>query len=177
MTQQSRLRRMGWIAVLAICTVLYLGLHLKVHAVRSEVIGSERHIVALEDEKALLETEFETRASQEQLASWNRVEFGYAAPTAAQFVEGERQLAKFGTPRAAGAPEPIRVATIANGDSAPPFPKFVSPLTGKAVDASLVAPVAERRIGLGAARIELNARHEAGALRIPLAAAIGDVRE
>jgi hypothetical protein len=177
MTQQSRLRRIGWIAVLALCTVLYLGLHLKVHAVRSEVIGAERHIVALEDEKTLLETEFETRASQEQLASWNRVEFGYAAPTAAQFVDGERQLAKFGTPRAAGAPEPIRFASIANGEDAPPFPKFVSPLTGKPVNAKLIDPAAVRRASLGAQRIELNARHEAGALRIPLAAAIGDVHE
>ena len=134
MTKQSRLRRMGWIAVLALCTVLYLGLHLKVHAVRSEVIGSERRIIALEDEKSLLETEFETRASQEQLASWNRVEFGYSAPLAQQFVESDRDLAKFGTPRAKGAPEPIRVASLANGDDAPPFPKFVSPLTGKPVD-------------------------------------------
>ena len=73
MTQQSRLRRMGWIAVLALCTVLYLGLHLKVHAVRSEVVSAERQIVALENQKILLATEFETRASQQQLASWNRV--------------------------------------------------------------------------------------------------------
>ena len=100
MTQQSRLRRMGWIAVLALCTACYLALHLKVHAVRSEVVRSERQIVALDDEKTLLETEFETRASQEQLASWNRVEFGYAAPTAARFVEKEGDRSKFGTPRA-----------------------------------------------------------------------------
>jgi hypothetical protein len=176
MTKQSRLRRMGWIAVLAICTVLYLALHLKVHAVRSEVIGAERHIVALEDEKTLLETEFETRASQEQLASWNRVEFGYAAPTARQFVENERQLAKFGTPRAPGAPEPIRVATIANGDDAPPFPKFVSPL-GKPVDEMLIDPAAVRRAALGAQRLELGAHDNVRALRIPLAAAIGNVHE
>jgi len=176
MTQESRLRRMGWIAVLAICTILYLGLHLKVHAVRSEVVRSERQIVALEDEKTLLETEFETRASQQQLASWNRVEFGYAAPTASQFVGSERQLAKFGTPRAAGAPEPIRVAALATGDDAPPFPKFVSPL-GKPVDAKLIDPAAVRRAALGAQRIELDAHDNVRALRIPLAAAIGDVRE
>ena len=169
MTQQSRLRRMGWIAVLALCTVCYLGLHLKVHAVRSEVVRSERQIIALEDEKMLLETEFETRASQEQLASWNRVEFGYAAPTAGQFVENERQLAKFGTPRAAGAPEPIRVASLATGEDAPPFPKFVSPLTGKPVDEKLLDP--EPR------RVNLDATYERAALRIPLAAAIGDVHE
>ncbi len=169
MTQQSRLRRMGWAAVLALCTVLYLGLHLKVHAVRSEVVSAERRIVALENEKTLLATEFETRASQEQLASWNRVEFGYSAPTARQFVENERQLAKFGTPRAAGAPEPIRVASLAGGEDAPAYPRFVSPLTGKPIDDKLLE-VEPRRVAL-------EARHEGGALRIPLAAAIGDVGE
>jgi len=169
MTQQSRLRRMGWIAVLALFTVLYLGLHLKVYAVRSEVVGAERRIVALENQKILLATEFETRASQEQLARWNRVEFGYSAPTARQFVENERQLAKFGTPRAAGAPEPIRVASLDNGGEAPAYPKLVSPLTGKPIDDKLLEP--EPR------RVALEARHEGGALRIPLAAAIGEVGE
>ena len=38
MTQQTRLRRMGWLAVLSLCTVFYLALHLKVHAVQSEVV-------------------------------------------------------------------------------------------------------------------------------------------
>ena len=47
MTQQSRLRRMGWIAVLALCTMCYLALHLKVHAVRSEVVSAERRIEKL----------------------------------------------------------------------------------------------------------------------------------
>ena len=169
MTQQSRLRRMGWIAVLALCTVLYLGLHLKVHAVRSEVVSAERQIVALENQKTLLATEFETRASQQQLASWNRVEFGYSAPTASQFVENERQLAQFGTPRAAGAPEPIRIASMASGEDAPAYPKFVSPLTGKPIDDRLLEP--EPR------RVALVASHEGSALRIPLAAAIGDVGE
>jgi hypothetical protein len=170
MTQQSRLRRMGWIAVLALCTACYLALHLKVHAVQSEVVRSERQIVALQSEKNLLETEFETRASQEQLASWNRVEFGYTAPTAGQFVDNARQLARFGTPRAAGAPEPIRVASLATGEDAPAFPRFSSPLTGKPVDGKLIDSVA-------AHRIELDARHEVGALRIPLAAAIGEGSE
>jgi hypothetical protein len=170
MTQQSRLRRMGWIAVLALCTACYLALHLKVHAVRSEVVNAERRIVSLENQKTLLATEFETRASQEQLASWNRVEFGYSAPTARQLVENERQLAKFGTPRAAGAPEPIRVARLAAGEDAPAYPKFVSPLTGKPIDERLLEP--EPR------RVALAADHEGGgALRIPLAAAIGDVGE
>ena len=141
MIPQSRLRRMGWIAVLALCTGLYLVLHLKVHAVRSDVVRAERQIVQLEQDKLLLETEFETRANQQQLANWNRLEFGYRAPTAEQFVESERKLAQFGVPRGKDAPAPIRVARndAADGGS-PPFPRLVSPLTGKPVASDLLAP-------------------------------------
>lgn len=167
MTQQTRLRRMGWLAVLSLCTVFYLALHLKVHAVQSDVVRSERQIIALESDKSLLETEFETRASQEQLASWNRIDFGYAAPAADQFVENERQLARFGMPRAAGAPAPILVAGIADGNKVPPFAKFVSPL-GRPVDAKLVD---------ASARHDESGERGSATISIPLAAAIGNVRE
>ena len=113
MTPQSSLRRIGWLAALAACTALYLMLHLKVHAVRSEVVRAERQIVALEQEKLLLETEFETRASQRQLAAWNSVDFGYSAPTAEQFLDSERQLASFGSPRARSATLRAAVRTAA----------------------------------------------------------------
>ena len=167
MTQQSRLRRMGWLAVLSLCTVCYLALHLKVHAVQSEVVRSERQIIALENRRMLLETEFETRASQEQLASWNRLDFGYAAPAAGQFVENERQLAKFGTPRGPGAPAPILVAAVTSGEKAPSFANFVSPL-GKPVDERLLDPNAGH---------EEVAERTGATISIPLAAAIGNVHE
>lgn len=163
MTRQSRLRRIGWFAALALCTLIYGALHLKVHAVRSDVIGAERQIIALEERKLLLETEFETRASQEQLASWNRVEFGYSAPGVGQFVEGERQLAAFGSPRSPDAPEPIRMASAAHGADPPPFPKMVSPLTGKPIDQALIAPAP--------ARSEMAAR-DAPTMRIALDAVV-----
>ena len=110
------------------------------------------------------------RASQEQLASWNRIEFGYTAPAADQFIGNERELAKFGTPRAPGAPEPIRVAGIGNGDNTPSFPRFVSPLTGKPIDEELVDPAAGRHGD------ELAERTSA-TISVPLVAAIGNVRE
>jgi hypothetical protein len=163
MTPHSRIRRVGWFAALAVCAMLYLTLHLKVHAVRSEVIRSERQIVALEQQKLLLETEFQTRSNQLQLEEWNRVDFGYTAPTAAQFLENERQLASFGSPRAPGAPEPIRVASTSG--EAPAYPKLVSPLTGKPIDEELVEP--ERRANLSGVRLA------EGTMRIPLGAVIG----
>ena len=102
----------------------------------------------------------ETRSNQLQLAAWNRVDFGYTAPNAAQFLENERQLASFGSPRAPGAPEPIRVA--ASGEDAPEFPKLVSPLTGKPIDEALLetdrpSQFAATRVGEGTMRIPLGA--------------------
>jgi len=96
MTPQAKLRRVGWIALLAILTGLYLMLHLRVQALHSEVVRTEWRIVALEQEKLLLATEFETRANQMQLAAWNQVDFGYVAPTAGQFLDQERHLASLG---------------------------------------------------------------------------------
>ena len=168
MTRQSRLRRMGWFAALALCTVFYGALHLKVHAVRSEVITAERRLVALENARTLLETEVETRASQERLASWNRVEFGYVAPRAKQFVASERELAEFSAPRGADAPAPIRVASITSEEEVPAFPKMVSPLTGKPIDEALLVAEGPR---------QAMAARSGSAVRIPLDAIAGSAGE
>jgi hypothetical protein len=152
MTPQLRIRRLGWIAALALCTALYLLLHFKVHAVQSDVIRAERKIVRLEQEKILLETEFETRANLLQLSSWNQVDFGYTAPVAG---------------RAPGAPDPIRVAHSGGTGETPQFPQLVSPLTGKPIDEALLDP----------ARQQLNVEAERGPSRIQLGAIIGSARE
>ena len=139
----SRLRQIGWLAVLAVCVGMYLALSFRVHAVKSEVLLAERQIVALERENILLETEFQTRASQRQLSDWNVVEFGYAAPRADQFLESETQLASLGLPRAPGAPSPIRVAY---GDPADPAymaartRPMVSPISGERITLASVGP-------------------------------------
>ncbi|MGX7951905.1 hypothetical protein ACWPM1_04985 [Tsuneonella sp. HG249] len=118
---------------LALCVTLFAALTFKVNSVRSQVRLAERQILALQREKVLLETEFETRASQQQLAQWNAVDFGYQAPGADQYLEGERQLARLGEPRGATAPTPIRVARAPGEAADREFPAMVSPLTGKPV--------------------------------------------
>ena len=111
---RDRLQSLGWGFVLVICTALTLALTFRVNAVKSEVRLADRRIVALRQEKMFLETEFETRANQQQLKSLNDVDFGYEAPTAGQYLESERQLAALGKPRDADAPAPIRMA-VADG--------------------------------------------------------------
>lgn len=136
---RDRVRSIGWAFVLTVCAALTLALTLRVNAVKSEVRLAERQIVSLKREKMFLETEFLTRANQQQLKSLNDVEFGYQAPTAKQYIEGERQLAALGKPRAPGAPAPIRVASAADvvdGDAGA-FTAMVSPLTGKAMAAEV----------------------------------------
>ncbi len=140
MTQQARLRRIGWFALLALCTGLYGVLHFQVWSVASDVTKAERRIVALEETNMLLETEFLTRSSQVQLAAWNRVDFGYGAPEADQFIGSERQLAQFSSPRAGDAPT-LQLAGYSEEDAeAPPFPRLVSPMTGRPIDMALIEP-------------------------------------
>lgn len=143
MLTRSGARKAGWAAILVVCLALTIALTMRVNAVRSQVLLTERQIVALRQENGMLETEFETRANQQQLKALNDVEFGYAAPTAGQYLESERQLAAYSKQRAPGAPAPIRVASAAaddtgseeSGDSS--FPALANPLTGKAMAAEM----------------------------------------
>jgi len=149
---RDRLHSIGWAAVLLVCLAVTLALTFRVNAVKSQVRLTERKIVAVRQDKLLLETEFETRANQQQLRSLNDVEFGYQAPTAEQYLAGERQLAMLGKPRAPDAPSPIRVASADDqGDDVSGFPAMVSPLTGKAMAAE--APRGEARKPVTAATL------------------------
>ncbi len=137
--RQGQMRSLGWAAILAMCLGLFAVLSVRVHAVKSEVLLAERKIIALKRESMLLETEFETRASQRQLVEWNAVEFGFVAPRADQFLESERQLASLGQPLGPGAPAQIRLARAvteaddgANGVSRQKA-AMVSPLSGEKV--------------------------------------------
>ena len=143
----SRLRQIGWAVALGVCVTGFVALTFRVNAVKSEVRLAEREIIALEREKLLLETEFQTRANQQQLANWNRVEFGYAAPKAEQYLESERQLAALGVPRGADAPDPIRVARAPENGEDGGFPAFVSPLTGQPAQPSELAKTEQQDEG------------------------------
>jgi hypothetical protein len=134
-----QMRSLGWAAVLAVCVSLFAVLSVRVHAVKSEVLLAERKIIALKRESMLLETEFQARASQRQLAEWNTVEFGYSAPRAHQFLDGERQLAALGQPLSPNAPAQIRLARLDSGDDEAGVGggrsanAMVSPLSGEKV--------------------------------------------
>lgn len=146
MISSTQARSLGWMAVLAVCFALVAILSFKVHAIKSEVLLAERQVIALQRETLLLETEFETRASQRQLAAWNAVEFGYEAPRARQFLDGERQLASLGARRGPDAPAPIMLARsdAADGAGVPEAP-MRSPVSGAKV--TLASAASEKDAG------------------------------
>lgn len=127
----TRSRQIVWGVLLAIGIAGFVVLSLTVHAVRKEVLLADIDIVALKKEKQRLETEFQARASQHQLARWNRVELGLVAPRADQYLDGRKQLAMLGQPLGPGAPSPIRVARADAGEAeAFARRKMVSPISG-----------------------------------------------
>jgi hypothetical protein len=136
---RDRVHSIGWAVALTVCVAMTMALTMRVNAVKSQVSLAERRIIALRQEKLLLETEYETRANQQQLKVLNDVEFGYQAPTPAQYLEGERQLAVLAKPRSPNAPAQIRVAGAPRESEAPTLVAMVSPLTGKALAAETAA--------------------------------------
>ncbi len=150
----SRLRQIGWAMALGLAFVLFVALSFRVHAVKSDVIRAERQIIALSQETMRLETEFQTRANQQQLANWNAIDFGYVAPRADQYLENERQLASLSQPALPDAPSPIRVA---RADLDSDLPAMVSPLTGRPAAHKVAAATDEpRRAVATTARADLE---------------------
>ncbi len=133
---RDRVHSIGWMTVLLVCGAFSLALMLRVNAVKSHVAGNEKRIVYLQRDIEFLETEFQTRSNQQQLKMLNEVEFGYEAPRAEQYIEGERQLAALGKAPAPGAPKPIRYASAdpitEDGEGASRLLAMVSPISGEA---------------------------------------------
>jgi hypothetical protein len=93
MTAARKLQSVGLaILMLAIFGLIY-PLSLQVATTRSDVMQVEREILRTRENIRYLETELGARASMRQLERWNAEVFGYAAPTASQYLAGEQELA------------------------------------------------------------------------------------
>lgn len=107
----KRLKTLGWIALIFIVAIALYPLSLSVATLRSDLTRTEREILRTRAEIRYLETEFATRASLTQLAMWNDLEYGYEAPSAAQYLDGERELANLGD-ETRQLDKPVRVAAM-----------------------------------------------------------------
>ncbi len=89
----KKLKNFGWVALLSFIAVLLYPLWLNVGALRSELISTDQKILDTKREISFLQAELRTRANMQQLAEWNDLIYGYAPPTAEQYLDGERALA------------------------------------------------------------------------------------
>lgn len=93
MTAAYRLKGIGWMAVLLGIVLGFYLVSLRVAAERKTLDGVNARIESAERDIRALETEFDTRANLAQLEKWNGDTLALAAPTAAQFVRNDAQLA------------------------------------------------------------------------------------
>ncbi|WP_299309162.1 hypothetical protein [uncultured Croceicoccus sp.] len=110
MISRNRTQAMMWSAAVLVTLAVCFALMLQVKGVKSDIAATERQILQTKQELIVLETEFQTRARQQQLVRWNEVEFGYVAPKADQFFETRQELAMLGKPVDVVAPAPMRMA-------------------------------------------------------------------
>ena len=88
--------RFRWFGWFVLCVGVILGCYLmssRVAAERNKLADVERAIASTERDIRALETEFDTRANLAQLQRWNGDTLKLSAPTAAQYVRDDAQLA------------------------------------------------------------------------------------
>ena len=98
MISRNFVQSLFWAGGVALALALFFAIMLQVKAVNSDIAMTERSIIATKKQLMVLETEFQTRARQQQLVQWNQVDFGYTAPRADQFVDASGSLAMLGRP-------------------------------------------------------------------------------
>ncbi len=107
----KRLEGMGWLALVFLVAILLYPLSLSVATLRSDLARTDAKIVDVKKDIRYLETEFSARANLRQLEDWNKLEFGYASPVAAQYLDGERALANLG---GKDLRKPVQVAVLSS---------------------------------------------------------------
>jgi hypothetical protein len=113
----KRLKNIGWLALVFIVAILLYPLSLNVAAMHSDLVRVDNKILNTKREISFLQAELRTRASLQQLEEWNEVLYGYAPPTADQFVAGERALAGLAGETTVG--KPVLIAASQSDGIAP----------------------------------------------------------
>ncbi len=129
----KRLQNIGWFALVFCVAILLYPLSMNVASVHSDLVNVDNKIRNTKREIDFLQAELRTRASMAQLQEWNDVLYGYAPPTAQQFLDGESALASLNANMPAGKPVMVSVATQDGTEPAgiigSPFAKMASAVT------------------------------------------------
>ncbi|SCW40266.1 hypothetical protein SAMN02927924_00458 [Sphingobium faniae] len=89
----KRLQSLIWVLLVALGALGAYLVSLKVATERNELMRVRAQVARANGDIRYLETEFSARANMRQLERWNQDDFRYAAPSAQQYLAGERALA------------------------------------------------------------------------------------
>jgi len=141
--------RFRWFGWFVLCVSVILGCYLmssRVAAERNKLAEVERAIGRTQRDIRALETEFDTRANLAQLQRWNGDTLKLSAPTAAQYVRNDAQLAMLDS----GQPQVQNAAVI---PSAPAATIETTPASVTVTVAPAAAPKAKPAVATTAALI------------------------
>ncbi|QDZ07983.1 hypothetical protein FPZ24_11220 [Sphingomonas panacisoli] len=150
----NRFRWFGWFVL---CVGVILGCYLmssRVAAERNKLADVERAIATTQRDIRALETEFDTRANLAQLQRWNGDTLKLSAPTAAQYVRDDAQLAMLDS----GQPQVQNAAVI---PSAPAATIETTPASVTVTVAPAAAPKAKPAVATTVAVVKPAAKPRA----------------
>lgn len=96
-----KLQGIGLIMLLTLAALIAYPVTLQVSATRAELRKVEQQIADARQRNRMLEGDIAVLANAHQLDRWNRDYFGLVAPTAEQYLQGERALANLDSLRPA----------------------------------------------------------------------------
>lgn len=148
----ARFRSVTWVGVALVPALACYLVTQHVAAERAELAKVERKIGQTRRAIRDLQTELGTRGSMAQIERWNGETFALAAPTAAQFISGDVQLASLNALPSNSHPV-IAAAASASARVVAPLPNVQAPapaaevhaVTFRAAPTSAPEPVAEIR--------------------------------
>lgn len=166
-----RFRSMGLVAAVALAALGCYMVSLRVASERFALVKMEGRILAARQDIRRLQTEMGTRGRLVQLERWNSDILALSAPKAAQYLDGEFQLANYAQP-ASGMPAVIEARATAPAPAAPkivtvaytptPTPVAAAPAEPLLRNAAYVKPAGERPIAQKVALLDEGLLGEIG---------------
>lgn len=167
-----KLQGLCLILLVTFCFLIAYPISLKVSATRAELQKVEQEIADTRKRNRMLEGDIAVLANVRQLDRWNREYLGYVAPTAGQYLAGERELANLDRLRPPVDAAPDAPVLMAMNEDAAPVRRAVESADDSGDDrrASDIAP---RRIAMADRAVVADRALRDIARTIPVAAVGG----
>ncbi len=118
-------KSVAWVATIGSAALVCYIFSLKVAEERAGLDELETQIQRTERSIRTLKTELGTRGRVHQLQHWAAADFGFASPTASQFVEDEVRLASLDAPVEAPMEAPVQLAAAQSPSPAAELPRAI----------------------------------------------------